>query len=236
MGWCELIVRLRNDSEYSANKELAALIVNNDPQAVHYYLTEIGMPIMTYIERSIMHRDISAEYYIFLSSPFNENIGKPEWHKVALYKGIDCLLSSYTSCIASRYFCKLANKENKVKEKEGELLDFVDYESLLKCENTENDEDNIQTKCIRQAYSQLSERDRMALRYLVIEKQSSIEAFPLLSPYIKPRPQEGLTSDEIKQKWTIKQKQDAMSLMKGRALTHLQKKYMMIKKENYEKC
>ena len=110
--WNNFKERLNNDTDYIANKELAKMIVSNETKAVHYYLTEIGLPIMKHIEFSIMHRDITAEYYIFLSSPYDNQEEKPLWHRVDLYKGINCLLSSYTSNIACRHFCKLANAAN----------------------------------------------------------------------------------------------------------------------------
>ena len=228
--WNNFKERLNNDTDYIANKELAKMIVSNETKAVHYYLTEIGLPIMKHIEFSIMHRDITAEYYIFLSSPYDNQEEKPLWHRVDLYKGINCLLSSYTSNIACRHFCKLANKEKRISEKEGDLLEYVDYESLIRCESISNEEDNSQMKCVRKAYHMLSERYRLVLHCLVIEKMSALDAFPLLESYIHPRPKDGLTSDEVKQSWTNKQRQDALSLLKGYALKHLQDNFEPIKK------
>ena len=229
--WQELVARLRGDVDYQANKELAKRIVANEPKAVHYYLTVIGEPIMGHIERSIMHRDITAEYYMFLSHPFDAEKEQPLWHRVDLYNGIECLLSSYTSKITCRYFCKLANKEKKRKEKEGELLEYVDYESLLKCETTPEDGEESQIQCVRQAYQMLPERYRCVLRCLVIDQMSALDAFPLLSPFVHPRPKDGLTSDEVKEAWTAKQRQDALSLLKGYALKHLQRNFDEIRKQ-----
>ena len=227
--WNNFKERLNNDTDYIANKELAKMIVSNETKAVHYYLTEIGLPIMKHIEYSIMHRDITAEYYIFLSSPYDNQEEKPLWHRVDLYKGINCLLSSYTSNIACRHFCKLANKEKRISEKEGDLLEYVDYESLIRCESISNEEDNSQMQCVRKAFQMLSERYRLVLHYLVIEKMSALDAFPLLDSYIHPRPKDGLTSDEVKKAWSSKQRQDALSLLKGYALKHLQENFESIK-------
>lgn len=229
IDWNDFKKRLINDTDYIANKELAKMIVSNETKAVHYYLTEIGLPIMKHIEFSIMHRDITAEYYIFLSSPYDNQEEKPLWHRVDLYKGINCLLSSYTSNIACRHFCKLANKEKRISEKEGDLLEYVDYESLIRCESISNEEDNSQMQCVRKAFQMLSERYRLVLHYLVIEKMSALDAFPLLDSYIHPRPKDGLTSDEVKKAWSSKQRQDALSLLKGYALKHLQENFESIK-------
>lgn len=221
IDWNDFKKCLNNDTDYTANKELAKMIVSNENRAVHYYLTEIGIPIMKHIEFSIMHRDITAEYYIFLSSPYDNKEEKPLWHRVDLYKGINCLLSSYTSNIACRHFCKLANKEKRISEKEGDLLEYVDYESLIRCESISDEEDNSQMRCVRKAYQMLSERYRLVLHYLVIEKMSALDAFPLLDSYIHPRPKDGMTSDEVKKAWSSKQRQDALSLLKGLSLIHI---------------
>ena len=220
-----------DDPNYDANRELAGLVVNNEPRAVHYYLYNIGVPIMRHIETTITHRDITAEYYIFLSAPFDEERGMSCWHKVALYKGRNCRLDSYTSSITCRHFFKVAQEERKRKESENDLLEYVDYQSLLKCESAPDDAENRQIKCMRRAYNMLSDRDQAVLRYLVIEKMSALDAYPLLSDYITPHPKGGMTSDDVKASWTNKQRQDALSLLKGRALEHLQKRYNEIKKE-----
>ena len=227
--WNEFKKRLKDDKCYAANRELAGMIVKNEAKAVHYYLTDIGMPIMKNIEFKIMHRDITAEYYIFLSSPFDKKIQKPLWHPVELYKGSNCLLSSYTSSITCRHFYKIANKERLLAQKEDGLLEYVDYESLIMCESVTDEEDDIQLQYVHKAYEMLSERYRLVLRYLVIEKMSALDAFPLLSSHIHPRAKDGLTSEEVKQRWTNKQRQDALSLLKGYALERLQENFMLIK-------
>lgn len=229
--WNVLVKKLKDDPEHKANKELAQRIVENESKAVHYYLTAIGMSIMRHIESTIMHRDITAEYYMFLSAPFDEKEERVCWHRVDLYKGINCLLSTYTSNITCRHFCKVANKEKKRRENEGELLEYVDYESLIKCERAPDDEEGSQIHCVRKAYQLLSERDRTVLRCLVIDRMSALDAFLLLSSFINPRPKGGLSSEEVKIAWTNKQRQDALSLLKGRALNHLQKKFDSIKKQ-----
>ncbi len=231
MEWNILVKRLKDDLEYEANKELAQRIVKNETKAVHYYLTIIGAPIMKYIENTIIYRDITAEYYMFLSEPFDKKEEKACWHRIDLYKGINCLLSTYTSNIACRHFCKEANKERKKRISEGELLEYVDYESLIKCEKVSDDEEGSQTYCVRQAYQLLSERDKSVLRCLVIDKMSALDAFPLLASFINPRPKDGLSSEEIKVAWTNKQRQDALSLLKGRALEHLQENFNIIKRQ-----
>ena len=127
--------------------------------------------------------------------------------------------------------CSIDRSAHVRKEKEGELLEYVDYESLLKCETTPEDGEESQIQCVRQAYQMLPERYRCVLRCLVIDQMSALDAFPLLSPFVHPRPKDGLTSDEVKEAWTAKQRQDALSLLKGYALKHLQRNFNEIRKQ-----
>lgn len=211
---------LHHDDDYHLNLELASDIVANHPHAVHYYLTEIGEPIMHHIENNIIHRNVTADYYLFLSSPFDDDTKRPHWHKVSLYKGANCRLDSYTSCIACRHFCKVAKREREQNGKNDSMLEYVDYEALLGCDCAE-DEESERVQMMRQAFSSLSERDREVLRYLVIDNMPSLEAYPLLERFITPRAKDGKTPDEVKAAWTTKQRQDALALMKGRAIKHL---------------
>lgn len=229
MKWVNLLKRLKNDPKYTANMELAGYVVDNDSRAVNYYLTEMCLPITSVIEHRIMHRNIVGEFYEFISSPFNAETEVPEWHKISLYEGIDCKLSTYTSCIASRHFCKIAKKERILKNSETETFDFVDYETLLRCDKAEVPEDSPAQKRIKKAFGMLSDRDKQTLRYTVIEKRPSSESFDLIGHFINPRPKDGYTSEQIKSMWNDKRRQDAVSLLKGRALDHLEQLYFSIK-------
>lgn len=235
MDWNEIITCISSsDKTYDADKQLATLIVQNDAKAVHYYLKDIGTPIMEYIEHVITKENITGEYYIFLSSPFDTEEERPLWHRVELYKGLNSSLSSYTSKITIRHFCYIVNKEKKIQTKSGGILEYVDYESLLKLKNAAPDsEEEPQIKCVRAAFEMLSERYQNVLRCLIIEKMSAIEAFPILSPFIHPRPKDGMSSEQVKSEWTKKQRQDALSLIKGYALTRLQKNFRQLKNKYY---
>lgn len=105
------------------------------------------------------------------------------------------------------------------------LLEFMDYESLIKCDTGEEEFENTTSIAMRQAFLKLNDRDRLILKYLVIEKISALDAFELLDDYINPRPKFNMTSSEVKASLSVKQKQDAISLLKGRALLKLQELY-----------
>ena len=225
----ELKSRLDNDSSYSTNIELADKVCANEKFAVNFYLSDICMPITSVIERKITHRNIVGEFYEFISAPYDKDTYVPEWHKISLYEGVGCKLSTYTSCIASRHFCKVAKKERKIRQNETEMLDFVDYEALLKCDMSEEMSDSPTLKRMKKAFSLLSDRDKVTLRCTIIEKKSSLDSFPLIERYINPRPKDGLSSQQIKDMWDDKRRQDAVSLIKGRALDHLEQLYNSIK-------
>lgn len=222
---------LAHDEGYRLNLELASEIVANRPRAVHYYLTEIGEPIMRHIENKIVHRNVTADYYLFLSSPFDADTERPRWHKVELYKGNECRLDSYTSCIACRHFSKVAKREMERASKNDKIVEYVDYEALLDCDRS-SEEDGERVLLMRQAFALLPERDREVLRCLVIDNMPSLQAYPQLERFVKPRPKDGKTSDEVKASWNNKQRQDALALMKGRALKKL---HELLKQESSQK-
>lgn len=220
--------RLKSDIDYSANKELAKRVVQNKEEAVRYFLTDLSYPIIKHIEYNIIKReDVYGDYYIFISAPVNEE-SVPQWKKVSQYRGDNCQLNTYVSCIACRHFCKIAQKEKEENLRNGDMIEYVDYESLLGYDyhNEEESETSIR---MRNAYSNLSEKDREVLRLLLIENMSGIDAFPVLSQYITPKAKDGMTSEQVKESWSIKQRQDAMSLLKGRALDHLKKQFLKTK-------
>lgn len=220
IDWKIITRQLRHDDGYRLNLELASEVVANNARAVHYYLMQMGAPIMQHIENHILHRNVTADYYMFLSSPFEKEDDRPHWHKVQLYKGTDCRLDSYTSCIACRHFCKVARREQAQMGNEDALLEYVDYEALLGCDRAA-EEDSEHVQLMRMAMARLSERDREVLRCLVVDNMPSLEAYPLLERFVTPRAKDGMTPDEVKARWTTKQRQDALALMKGRALKHL---------------
>lgn len=220
-----IISRLDNDLDMSANIELARRVSKNLPNAVIYYISDLSKSIIDFISYNIIHRDILSEYYIFLSSPYTcENL--PMWKKVVGYKGYNnCSLKTYTSNISCRHFCKVAQIEKKESQAYGDLFEFMNYEDLLKCDTYMDESENRDISAMSKAFLLLNERDKMILKCLVIDKTSSLDAYEILNKYIKPRPTANMTSDEVKASLTIRQKQNAISLLKGRALLKLHELY-----------
>lgn len=220
-----VISRLENDLGMSANMELARRVSENLPEAVDFYISNLGKSIVEHISFTIMHRDVFSDYYIFLSSPYTvDNL--PTWKKVVGYKGKNnCTLKTYTSNISCRHFCKIAQKEKKEAFAHSSMLEYMDYESLLKCDTNPDDSESKMIQTMRNAFALLNERDKLVLKCLVIDKTSSLDAFDILGEYINPRPRNNMSSEEVKANLSTKQKQDAVSLLKGRALLKLQDLY-----------
>lgn len=224
----ELLFHLKNDPCYKANKEFAVRIVRNDIDAIHYFLIDYSDPIVKHIEHDIMKRDVYGDYYIFISAPIDDN-QMPRWRKIELYKGDDCKLNTYVTCISCRHFCKLAKKEKEISLKNEELIEYVDYETLLDCDREISDGESEFSTRMRVAYNRLKEKDKEVIRLLIIENMSSLEAFDILKHYVKPKAKDGMTSDEVKESWTSKQRQDVVALLKGRALSRLKIEFLNTK-------
>ena len=224
VSWQDLKKFLANDPDYLANREVARRVVNNYHAVVDYFLGTMSKGTIESLGR-MMGREMSAEYYQFISHPFDENTQKPIWHRIDLYDARDCNLVSYSSRISHRHFSKIAKKEKMKANSEEKLLDYRDYESLLMCDQPEEDGENLTHVRMKRAFGKLKEWDQKVLQYLVIDKKAGLDAYPMLEEYIHPQSKDGLTSDEVKKAWTTKQKQDAVSLMKGRALQYLLAKY-----------
>lgn len=216
--------------------EIARRVVKNDKAAVNYFIGEFSNPFLDYIGAEIMKRDgiyingvlrhypsICGEYYEFIGARFIGNI--PEWHKVDLYKGKnDSRLYSYVNTITVRFFVELRKKE--LKKEEFSFISLSENENisiLLKYDGFDADSlENRETSEIDWAWNQLPERDRLILQYLVIEERKAIDVFDLMIPYIKMTTSPDLLS--------VKQRQDAMSLLKQRAKNHLRKLIIKFRK------
>lgn len=243
----ELVGRLNDDPGKEANREFAKRVYDNNGEAVVYYMTDMNETHISIVSNTIMHRDIYTDYYEFLSNPVEDR--KPQWKRVRKYKGVnekvdskpECTLQSYTSLITSRHFYKLAEKERKEKEKLAGYIDTIDYSNLKSCDviidDTDDDPDSkvvLRKKGLRIAFEQLSEIDRLILRYLVIECKSAVDTYELLSKHINPRVRDGLTSAEIKDAKSKYQKSTDLSVKKGRALRRLEAIYNYVR-ENERK-
>lgn len=233
----------------------AKLIIANDQKAVNYFLSEYSIPFLQYIANNILHLNndyeygelyccITSDYYIFIAAPFNpikNNV--PEWHKIALYQGKDdARLYTYVSHITKNHFIKNKNKYNNKDKDTSELLEFIDYNTLL---GYDYGDDKIDEDCseslqnLHKAFISLTEKDQVVLQSLVMNKMHWSEAFEELRIFLDPLGPDNewkpYSYDEkqkaIDKYWGPKQKQDAMAGLKERALTHLSSHYKKLKKQ-----
>lgn len=214
--------------------EIARRVENNEEQAVHYFLGEFSIPFLNYIGKEIMKNEgiyingtlhfypsITGRYYEFIGAPFIENI--PRWHKVSLYKGIknkgpkEARLYTYINTITVRHFIALKKQQNKIAEKNIDNTPESLSISILKeydgFDEISLEEDNPKYKELDAAWTELPQRDKLILKYLVMEERNPLEIFDEMILYVE-------TTIPLEQ-YTKKQKQNAMSIMKQRAKRHL---------------
>lgn len=226
------------------DKEIAKRVVKNDVQTVHYFLGEFSIPFLDYIGREIMKEEdyyidnewhyypnISGDYYQFIGAEFKDD--KPTWHKVSLYKGIknkgtkEARLYTYINTITVRHFIALKKKKDKNKEKSfDDMLESLNTSILKEYDGFDEillEDDPQEYKELDIAWSKLSQKDQLILKYLVIEELNPLEIFDEMILYAQT------TIDPMS--FTKKQKQDAMSLMKQRAKEHLRKLIIELRKQ-----
>ncbi len=222
-----------------ADKAFARRITCNDTPYVSFFLDDFSKPILQYIVTRILKknkatedsvRNIFGDYYDFVSPPLDEKTRQPRWHKIALYAGKNnACLRTYVTQISSRHFCRIKKRQEKTENSRTELLDFFDYEALLRYDTAEEATDLSESpeyRLVMKAFGRLKERDREALYYLVMCKMNGLEAFEKLKKHLNP---DG--GKAVMDSWDNKRKQTAMSLLKGRALDHIWKEMQKIEKE-----
>lgn len=228
---------LKKMQNVNADLEIARRVVGNDSLVVTFFLKEFSSKFLDYIGKNIMCRPpvmvngvycysptVIAEYYEFIGAVFRD--GKPTWHKLELYKGTvsnqrPARLYSYVSTISMRYFVKLKKKEDK--EKKHTDCSFCVIENIgpdILNKYSGFDEIELGEVCdtdteIGWAWKHLPEKDRVVLKYLVMEERNSLDVFDELIQYVDSKIPPSC--------YTRTQRQNAMSLLKQRAKKHLRK-------------
>lgn len=220
-------------SDIKANLAFAHLVASGEPVNTQYFFGDYSLPILKWVIitlytpkntdiREVLYQ-FSGDYYDFVSSPVDEN-NKPQWYQLTSYRGDNGLkLKTWLQSHGYQYFSKKKIKTDKQSNSESELIEFVDYEALLGVEDGSDecsDKDLVYRKRLQRAWNELSERDKNILHILVVEKLHWKDAYDELNAYMKPR--EGRA---VMEQWSDKRKQDALSLMKGRAIKHLIKRF-----------
>lgn len=226
-------------TDIAANLRFAELVVHEEPKNSQYFWSEYSKPILRWIAVSVYcgHKmeniipEIMTQYYMFVSNPFRNN--KHHYYQLTSYKGLnDLKLESWLKRNCKQYFVKLEEKTEKENKNSSDLLEFVDYESLLLLRtnvNESEDVDILKRKCLKDSWNLLSEQDKDVIDLLVIQKLHWKDAYAELHHYINPK-----GGRQVMESWTNKRKSDALTHLKARAIEHLIKIYNEVKKTRNE--
>ena len=211
--------------------------------ARNFFLKEYSTPMLSSIAADLFHcgyKEIYGEYYEFISQENPET--KVPFYKLTLFQGKNnSNLKSYTSTITTRYFTnkkivddKTKNKTRLVSIDEGQTLktDVFGGEAIYNpwfalLLDKEVKKDGVLETKVNKAFAELPEREQLVINLMVKDNASGLEAFEDLKDYLNPR------EDNPISEWDDKNKQDAMALLKGRALKHLKKILRKNEKVNF---
>lgn len=220
-----------------AEYELVRRVSGNEIKEVAFFLNEYSTPMLNCIGKDI-HADVTIDtsgrvsYYQSLMAPYYFFISAQDlkWHKLCLFGNKDnASLTSYLSCITSRFFRKEKIKEdndninkNSISVQENEDVPIL----LEQKEDLDETIDPVLMALALKAKDRLpDERDRKVIELLIMDDTDTLDAFEELSAYIAPK-----KSLSIKD-WDTKRKQNAVSLLKLRAKEHLRIEFQKLLKE-----
>lgn len=182
-------------------------------KARDFFLSDYSVPVLKSIAYRICHcdwRDIYSEYFFFISKK-DEKTGTP-YYKVALYRGFhQSTLKNYVATITGRYFI------NEKKKKDKHLIETIWLELLSYKHSYEIgvEYDSELLEVIRKKMELLPYREQLAIKLLVMDDVSLIDAFEELAPYFK--------LEKPIEKYSRLIKQKLIATLKGRAIEHLTK-------------
>lgn len=226
-------------TDVEANLAFARFVIDGEFIHTKYFFGDYSLPIIKWIiltlytpknnsdVRELLYQ-FTGDYYEFVAGPFNDYNRKPQWYQLVSYRGENGLkLKSWLQSNGYQYFSKRKAKSEKIAFSEKEMIEFVDYEALIHLEdgNIElSDTDVLYRERLKRAWNDLPERDQCILQLLVIEKNHWEDAYDELKHFINPR-----GGKEVMETWSDKRKQDALSLLKARAIEHLIKRFNVFK-------
>ncbi len=149
-----------------------------DEQLHNYFFTKKCRQFLRYISLNICHCDnekqLWGEFYEFLS--------KDNWSVIRNWKNRNgATLYSYLAFCTTNHFINKRLAEKK-KEELFVTTSQVMYEQLA---GVIEEEEEIQTYPVKEAFNMLSLRDQVILRMLVIDGYSALEAAPVIWKYIR---------------------------------------------------
>lgn len=217
-----------------ANLKFAKKVADGDSIHQYYFFGEYSKPILSWIIFHALYkaylpseeREIIGKYYEFVAGPFKEAV--PQWYQLLCYKGKnDEKLHSWLKRNGCQWFRKDKIKEEKENEKLSELLEYRAYDTLNDVEDDEDfvtDERLEKDRRLSVAWEQLNDKDREVLKLMVMKESHWSDAWEILNKYISPK-----AGRDVMLTWTSKRKQDALALLKERAIKHLEMRYNLLK-------
>ena len=200
-------------------------------EACEYFLDDFSTPILLYISKKVFQhphwKEIWGEYYEFISKENQET--KIPYYKLTFYgKFENTTLCKYVATITTRHFVDEKMRDVRSNDKtisiDGSSTYLKDKSGNTVIENPwfnlliNNEERNIEPSTYQKidyVLSKLPERETRIIKYMVMDNMSGLEAFEELEPYMEEKSKTPTST------WTTKQKQDAMALLKSRALKHI---------------
>lgn len=229
--------RMLNTS-VDANLRFAQFVIDREPCNTKYFFGDYSEEIIKWIAISVFSvkakflddfiYTLYGDYFEFVANPIDKN-NKPQWYQLRSYKGYNGMkLKSWLMNNCHQYFARKKKKEDLRALNESEMLDFVDYEALVNLGDSQenlSDEECIYRDRLNKAWQLLKDKDKKVIKCLILEKKNWQDAFEELNEYINPR--EGR---HVMETWNDKRKQDALAMMKIRAVEHLSKRFNEVKK------
>lgn len=200
----------------------------------NFLLDEFSRPFLEALSQHLYgegYTEILGPYYEFISAEGGEE--RIPYYKVKSFKRKrDSKLRSYLSTITARYFTRLRSKELE-RERKNTSIDASDKvkSNIWECDLRENEwfglllsddpakeemaeAENIKRR-LRMALAQLPERERRVIELTVMDNASGLDAFEELASFLKSKKNQ----DEM----TPKEKQQAIAVLKNKAIAHLTK-------------
>ena len=209
--------------DINANLEFARLIYEDEEaHNIRYFFDQFSIPILKWIALNVYSGqqidktlpNILGMYLTFLWDP-------KKWYQLKQYSGSNNLkLANWLKRNGVQWFTRKVSAENKRENQETDLIDYVDYNSLLSLscydENDKTDEELTRLHKLKHAWGQLNDQDKDILEILVIQKLHWSDAFEELNQYMNP-----IGGREQMQNWDDRHRQRALSALKARAILHL---------------
>lgn len=227
-------------TDVNANLAFAQLVIAGEKHNTEYFFTQYSIPIIKWIVITVYSTadvndvlyQFSGDYYDFVAGPGVES-GTPQWYQLKRYEGRNGMkLKTWLEKHGVQYFTDKKKKTQLRSKNESNVFEYFDYEALLSIDRSVDDtvsedlsdSDLLNRRILRKAWDALSEKDKLVLQLLIIDKTPSLEAFEILKSHIHPA-----GGAEVMLTWNNKRKQDAVLVMKGRSLNHLIAKFNKLK-------